>query len=150
MTLRLALEAQRTLSGAGYWTLPETPELAEFDFEDEMIVGRLIVYDSASVLVERWEKDQSKFFQDHAARLRTTRRKAWNAYLVLIVDSPIEAELLGKCVAIEEDLQAARKIVFGVTGPTDLRRALAPLLQIQSAPGHGAEDVLGLVRDRLD
>ena len=104
-------------------------------FEDGTVIGFVLVYETATELIQRWKADGDRVAMRNRKALQAAQQKAWNAYLVLVSRAGAdfgEALALGQ---IEEDLEAMRKITkSGVTGAVGVRGALLPLLPFRAAP----------------
>lgn len=104
-------------------------------FEDETILGFVVVYDDPEQLIESWTSDRDRIAMRHREALQAARQKAWNAYLVLLSRQPAD---FGQSLAlgqIEENLEAMRKITkAGVGAGGGARMALLPLLPFRAAP----------------
>ncbi|MEZ5710339.1 MAG: hypothetical protein R3E02_13225 [Blastomonas sp.] len=104
-------------------------------FEDATILGFVVVYETPAQLITSWKADHDRVAMKYRDALQAARKKAWNAYLVLVSRGSAdfgESLALGQ---IEENLEAMRKITkAGVTGVAGARTALLPLLPFRAAP----------------
>lgn len=104
-------------------------------FEGATVLGFLLAYPDAAVLLACWQRDAGALVAAHQFGLRRAQAKAWNTYMVLLAaGAPTYGEQVALS-AIEEDLGGTRKIARGGIVTLDsLRSALLPLLPIQNAP----------------
>lgn len=138
------------LADAGYST--GSISLGDHDgllFESDTVLGFLLVYDTSNSLLKDWSSDSEEVIRRCQFGLRSSDRKAWNTYLVLLTqESPKDAKLI-PLAFIEEDLRGTRKIVkAGVQDLADLHTALLPLLPLQNAPRLEAVDMANEIRLR--
>lgn len=118
-------------------------------FENDSILGFVLCFRDASVLLERWQPSSQRVLQVAQFALRRAERKAWNTYLVFLTEAAGDYGqniLLG---AVEENLIGTRKIArAGVNGIEAVHAAMLPLLAIQNAPRLDAVDMAAEIRLR--
>ncbi len=136
--MQLLYEVEAVLQAAGF-RIARTPEArGEFAdrvlFEDDTLLGFVVVLPSVSDVVARWRNTQDDFLRTHAANLRRDPLKAWTTYSVFLTAEPVEDA--SALLEIEADVAATRKIVRGgILTQVDVRAALAPLLPLAGASG---------------
>jgi len=119
-------------------------------FEDANVLGFAKQFSSATELLGSWESEQDGFLRRHSSALRAEPAKAWNVYSVLLCSVACPSELRTAFEAIEEDFRGSRKIArAGLMSPSDVERALLPLLPIRATVVLQTQDPLLLVRERL-
>jgi hypothetical protein len=120
-----------------------------FAFEDNTVIGFVIVYETAAALLSNWRTASDGLMLEHTELLGAAGPKAWNTYLVLLAADEAgfgEALALGQ---VEEDLEGMRKIArAGIAGPTAARGALLPLLPFRAAPVLEPVDMPAEIRER--
>lgn len=128
------------------WTKGLVPVVC---FENEMIVGFVHTFPTTPALLGGWEQAQKVALSRYAPALRAAGLKAWNVYSIFLTGD--SAPLLAKRVElIEEDFSMTRKIArTAVRTAADLRRALLPVMPLQSAPVIGAADYHRRLRGRM-
>ena len=118
-------------------------------FEDESLLGFVWV-DDAGTIIANWQEVQDQFVRTNASKLRQSLTKTWNLYMVCLASERCSAEQQMAFVTIQENFRGARKIIqSGITGESQLVRALYPLLPIQNLVSLDAEDPLGRIREQL-
>lgn len=145
----LAHSARAVLEGAGY-RVTAAAEEEIFYFEDESLFGLVWVTNSAEAIISGWEKKQDTFLIKQAERMRHSARKSWNAYCVCLSAGVSAAKEKHQLSEIEEDFRGARKIARADLNTTeDVRRALLPLIAIQSVVQLESVDAIGRLRAKL-
>ncbi|MBX7489772.1 hypothetical protein K3177_14785 [Qipengyuania sp. GH25] len=118
-------------------------------FESDTVLGFVLFFPDAAALLEGWSGASQHVLKSVQFALRRAERKAWNAYLVLLAEAKGDYGQQVMLGAIEENLVGTRKIArAGVAGLREMRAALLPLLEIQSAPRLDAVDMAGEIRLR--
>lgn len=129
-------------------------------FEDEYAVIAVWAFDSVDALVSGWGAAQ-----DHVVRLLGTNvvntdPKSWDGYLVLAAVDGVPEVLAAELSNIRSDTRRVRKIVVTaddlpsrIADPLEvtphIRRALAPILDLDVASGLGRSDPLASLPTRL-
>jgi hypothetical protein len=128
--------AEQVLVDVGFVTSRiEVGERVGLAFENQTVLGFAFAYDKPGDLLMNWATDANRVIAAHQFGLRRAGSKAWNAYIVLLSAGFPDQALSARIGAIEEDLVGTRKIASaGISGAPDVRRALLPLLPIQTAP----------------
>jgi hypothetical protein len=143
-------EARSILEKEGYQTLPSSQDINTFYFEDHVLLGFVSVHKNIETIIADWEKEQDFFLRTNASRLRPAVQKAWNAYSVFLTADKCLQEKRPALVRIEEDFRGSRKIARSdLTNPTEVARALLPLLRVQKRMTLGTEDLRGRLQQRL-
>ena len=124
------------MSEAGYSTgVMNTPVGDVTIFENESVLGFVLLYPNAAALVEDWKRESDLVLQAAQFPLRQAGTKAWNVYLILLAETPGSYGENTSLGGIEENLVGTRKIArSGVSNQEELRAALLPLFPIQNAP----------------
>jgi hypothetical protein len=118
-------------------------------FEDDVVLGFVLIYPNAAALIERWHQDHTDALKSAQFALRRSDAKAWNVYFLALADEPASYAEKIALSAIEENLVGTRKIARGgIRTEEELREALLPLLQIQNAPVVQAVDMAAEIRLR--
>jgi hypothetical protein len=145
-------DARAQLSEAGYdaW-LWQSQNAVALCFEDDSIIGFLHQFDSASQLLEQWQGRESAILTSYAPSLRASGQKAWNVYSVFLTDERCDMPVARRVMQLDENFENTRKIARPHVASTDmLKRALLPLLPIQSNINLLREDVQPLLRSRFE
>lgn len=130
--MNIIAEARTILEDAGYSTFVSRRPDRAFLFEDESVMGFLWEANSVDDIVRNWKTRQDDFLADNAPRIRASGQKAWNIYSVLLTEELPPDGSLGDILAIEENLNATRKIArAGVSSRGELQAALRPILPIR-------------------
>lgn len=138
--LRLVQE-QLVESGYAVGTADD-PDGSVLLFENDSILGFVLCFPNAGTMLERWQATSHRVIQSSQFALRRAQGKAWNAYLVLLAETPGDYGQNIMLGGIEEDLVGTRKIArTGIADASDVRAALLPLLPIQNAPRLEAVDM---------
>ncbi len=143
-------EVEALLSTAGYRTAHNSALVSSITFEDDILFGFVVEYDTVGSLQENWASAEQNFLNLHAPSLRRAEQKAWNCYSVHITgDTGSEADI--RCLlAIEEDFRSTRKIArAGVASRKDLVRAFAPVLPLENVITHGLQPTAPDLKGRL-
>ncbi|RYD68595.1 MAG: hypothetical protein EOP58_00090 [Sphingomonadales bacterium] len=142
--------AARHLHEAGYSVAALTEaDIRYLAFEGDTVLGFVLAFDDADVLIERWHQDSQRVLKASQFGLRRAETKSWNAYVVLLTDGPSDYASTIRLGTVEEDLTGTRKIArAGVVSDDDMRGALLPLLAMQHAPRLDAVDMAGEIRLR--
>jgi hypothetical protein len=131
----VSTDIQDALRAAGYETWLGHAGTASIGFEDDSVMGFVVVFESAHALIGSWSVAESDLLMRYAPNLRRAGEKAWNVYLVLIAINASPPDEMREAKLIEENLERTRKIVhIGVTTRGDVMSALLPLLPIQATP----------------
>jgi len=102
-------------------------------FEDDSILGFVVLFETAEQLLSQWKEKQGQFIARMAVELRRSSRKSWNCYAVFLAHDKAETEEMARLVDLEEDLSLTRKLVSdNVSSVSDLRSVLMPILPIQN------------------
>lgn len=118
-------------------------------FESHTVLGFAFAYVEPNDLVTRWSQDANAAIAAHQFGLRRAGNKAWNTYIVLLSSGIPDQALSARIGAVEEDLVGTRKIASaGIAGAGDVRKALLPLLPIQTAPKIEAANIPEEIRSR--
>jgi hypothetical protein len=118
-------------------------------FEDDSLLG-LVWVDDVGTIIAKWQEVQDQFVRTNAAKLRQSLTKTWNLYMVCLASERCSAEQQMAFATIQENFRGARKIIqSGITGESQLVRALYPLLPIQNLVSLDAENPVGRIRERL-
>ncbi len=132
--MRVLDDASFLLGGAGYLTIRPSDADYLLQFEDPNVLGFVAAYENITALLQDWKDQESTFLRRHAERLRLDPVKAWNVYAIFLTADAMDDSMPTKLAAIEEDLQATRKIArAGVVSRADVYRALAPLLPVSNS-----------------
>jgi len=125
------------LDKAGYRTVRVAGIPSAVAFEDEVLFGVVVDYESVDALKRGWKEIEQNFLTLHAPSLRRSDQKAWNCYSVHITAEPCPKQEMASLLSIEEDFRGTRKIARAtISTRKDLAYALAPLLPLQNAaPG---------------
>jgi len=134
--MQLIYEVEAVLQAAGFRVArrPEAPAGVgdRVLFEDDTVLGFVVVLPSVSDVVAQWRSAQDEFLRTHAANLRRDPLKAWTTYSVFMTAAPVEDA--SALLEIEADVAATRKIArAGILTQVDVRTALAPLLPLAGA-----------------
>jgi hypothetical protein len=144
-------EARTILEKEGYQTLPAKEGTNVFYFEDDVLLGFVAVHRTGDSIVTNWQREQDAFLQSNAGRLRPAAQKAWNVYSVFLTPESCTSTIRAALIKIEEDFTSTRKIArSGLTNPTEITRALLPLLRIQKRPTPGLENLRTRLQERLN
>src|SRR5262245_43079928 len=97
-------QAESLLRKAGYRISQGAPSPdIVLAFEDDLVVGFLQVFDTASRLLAQWRGAERANLVRFAPQLRNSPEKAWNVYSIFLTeDGATEQELL-EVDRIEED-----------------------------------------------
>ena len=128
-----SLDVEAVLRNADYhcWTAPYDPAILLF--EDDSILGFVVLFETAEQLLSQWKEKQGQFIARMAVELRRSSRKSWNCYAVFLVNEKAEIEYQARLADLEEDLSLMRKLVSDhVSSSNDLYRVLMPILPIQN------------------
>ena len=138
------------MGGVGYSTGVMNTSIGDVTiFENESVLGFVILYPSAATLVENWKRESELVLQAAQFSLRQAGTKAWNVYLMLLAEEPGSYGENISLGGIEENLVGTRKIArSGVSNREELRAALLPLFPIQNAPRLEVVDMRGEIRLR--
>jgi hypothetical protein len=142
--------AEQILTEAGFSTArAQVGQRMCLVFENQTVLGFAFAYDNPGDLATNWTVDANGAITGHQFGLRRAGGKAWNAYVVLLSVGIPDQALSSRIGAIEEDLVGTRKIASaGISGAPDVRRALLPLLPIQTAPKIEAANIPDEIRTR--
>jgi hypothetical protein len=124
--------ARKLLTEAGFEVIRARYAEDALCFEDDTIIGAIVVFESYDALAAHWEQRQTQFFSSYSERLRAAREKAWNTYQVLVWVGEATVEQRAGASRIEEDLRVARKIVAWIPAPSRLALALNPFMPLRS------------------
>jgi len=148
--MNLAHEARSILEDAGYITAVPDQDSLMFYFEDNSLLGFIVIHERSETILDHWEEQQDSFLRHHAMRLRREPNKAWNVYSIHLTSDKPRTEVSGQLFQIEEDFRGTRKLVrAGIETKSDLLRALLPLLPIQNLIAVQPEDAYENLRERL-
>ena len=144
-------QAESLLRKAGYRTSHGTPSPdLVLVFEDDLVVGFLQVFDTASRLLAQWRGAERANLLRFAPQLRNSPEKAWNVYSIFLSEDSATEQESPEVDRIEEDFASTRKIVrVGVSTIADLERALLPVLPLRALTTLTPEDYETRLRDRL-
>ncbi len=145
----IAIECSAILGASGIKTAPIESNVRAIAFEGETVIGFVLEYPTVSDLKLQWQSESQALIHAHQFALRRAQAKAFNTYVVLLSKGgPSYADVVALS-AIEEDLNATRKIArAGISDVEALRSALLPLLPIQSSPRLEAIDMVAEIRLR--
>jgi hypothetical protein len=147
--LNLLGECRTLLEQAGYRTTPGTDAETCY-FEDDSIVGAVLIYDDVTTLLERWERRQDAFLTQNARPLRQDPLKAWNIYTVHLTQTRADESDYTRLFNIEHDFRGTRKIArAGVVIVSDVNDALLPLMPLQRLVALTASDLRSRAKQRL-
>lgn len=140
----------RLLTEGGFASAPVTlPDAECLRFEGPTVLGFAIVYPRPASLLARWEHDTRAVITEYQFALKRAQSKAWNTYVILLAAATATEREQVALRAVEEDLIGTRKIASaGNDNIETIRRALLPLLQIQTAPHLEAVDMKDEIRIR--
>ena len=148
--MELVVESAKLLQDSGFATehiLANGRDVLVF--EDATVVGFLFQCDDVVSLLASWETHAMEIIRTYQFGLRRAAKKAWNVYMIFLVEEEAGSAQQAKLTAIEEDLSGTRKIArSGVQTSLDLREALLPLLPLQAAPRMEAVNILDEIRER--
>lgn len=148
--MNLLTESRSLLEQAGYRTTLDVTHVSSCHFEDETILGVILVYDTASDLLSRWEDGQDRFLRSNSTKLRNDPVKVWNIYTIHLTSQSIDLPQQNDPFDIEQDFRGTRKIVrTGIQSRTLLREALLPLLRIQHRIAMSPKHVTQRLAERL-
>lgn len=137
--MKLIEESRSLLSKHGYRTISAGEGLL---FEDRTVFGFIRQFESVAKLINGWEDVEADFVDQWSRQIRTASSKRWNAYLCLLSQDDASEAQRGELSKVEEDLTSTRKVAEdAVTTSADLKRALFPLLPIQSLASVEEEDI---------
>jgi hypothetical protein len=109
--------------------------------EGRSVFGFVVVYPSASVLIDRWKRDTDAVLRRSRQQLTSSLGKSSNGYLILLAEAEPDYGQRLLLAAIEEDLVATRKIARAGVTAENLHSVLLPLLPLQNAPRLTAVDM---------
>jgi hypothetical protein len=142
-------DARKTLESAGYSTL-SSPSTDLFYFEDSSLLGIVWHAPSVPALLDGWRSRQDSFLNERDRSLRRANEKSWNVYCVALTEDEPTPENLLRLAQIEDDFSGTRKIArAGVRAPSQLTRALLPLLPIQNRLSLSGTDSIERLQARL-
>lgn len=142
---------QMVLEDANYtvW-LVSVEHLSAVCFEDEAVMGFVIVFPEPEELFSRWRAIESALLGRHAARFRAAEDKAWNVYAIFLCGKEATEEQTRELRKIDEDLERTRKIAAcGLAGREGVTTALLPVLPIQYRPSLESEDLTERLKRRI-
>jgi hypothetical protein len=144
-------QAESLLRKGGYRSsYTATSPTLGLSFEDEIIVGFLHVFDTATSLISTWRGVELTYVGRHALQLRGSPEKAWNVYSVFLTEDRGTQLQSFEVDRIEEDLSSTRKIArLGVSSLPDLERALLPMLPLRALTSFAPADYEVQLRNRL-
>lgn len=123
-------EIRAVLEEHGYSTSPAGRALV---FEDDSLAGFVWQASSVDEIINECQRQQDNFLRLRDSELRKAGRKSWNLYAVLVTEAEATHEQQRLLANIEEDFRGTRKIVaYGLLSPTDLKKAIYPLISIQA------------------
>jgi hypothetical protein len=128
-----ALDVEAVFRDADYhcWAAPYDPTILLF--EDDSILGFVVLFETAEQLLSQWKEKQGRFIARMSVELRRSSRKSWNCYAVFLANEKAETDHLALLADLEEDLSLTRKLVSDhVSSVSDLQRVLMPILPIQN------------------
>jgi len=142
--------ASEFLSKSGYDVVFEAaPGIRCVGFENDVLFGFLIVFESVELLLEQWSNVSEEIYSRYQFQIRSSRDKAWNAYSILLAEGQANEQQRRLFSEIEEDLVGTRKIARGVSpDEVDIRNALLPVLRLQKAPQLEPVDMAAEIRVR--
>src|SRR4051812_36092116 len=91
------------LREAGYSTRRELAAPSQLFFENDTILGVVVIFPTASALAAGWQQQQDFFLRQHASSFRQAYEKAWNCYCAFLTADVPSAEASPNIDAIEED-----------------------------------------------
>lgn len=147
----LVTQAQIVLRDAGYETRA-CPSASHpvICFENPTLIGFVHEFESAELLLARWEESQKLVLQQHEFALRTAGSKAWNVYSVFLTQEQATSRQWA-IERLEEDFTLTRKIArAAVRTREDVERVLLPLTAIRAQPLLEKTDFEARLRLRLD
>lgn len=119
-------------------------------FEDDAILGAVLVYVSPGALLTDWPNAEREALTLFAPRLRVAGDKAWNVYCCFLCDAPGDPAERRQVSWIEENLDRTRKLAAtNLGGRPAIVNALLPLLPLQYAPAVQAENVTDRLKQRI-
>jgi hypothetical protein len=142
---------QTILRDAGFETrIISLQKFSALRFEDESILGFVIVFLDAQSLLSEWQQLETGLVRRYAESFRLAGDKAWNVYTVLICTSDASPEDLRRIRWIEENLERTRKLTAcNVVAREDVTRALLPLLPLQYQPALEEQDLTKRLERRI-
>lgn len=141
-------------------SLYNSPEPNTITFEDEYAIITVWAFDSVSALVTEWGAAQDHVVRLLGANIANTDPKSWDGYLVLVAMDGVPEGLVAAIGNIRSDTRRVRKLIITgddlptrVSDPLEMtpfiRRALAPILDLQIDSNLGRSDPLKSLPDRL-
>lgn len=129
-------------------------------FEDEYAVISVWAFDSVDSLVNGWGAAQDYVVRLLGKNVENTDPKSWDGYLVLIAVDGVPEGLAAELSNIRSDTRRVRKLVITaddlpsrISDPLEVtphvRRALAPILDLDVNSGLGRSDPLDSLPTRL-
>lgn len=138
------------LAKSGYDVFSFSAKNGRLSFEDDSLLGHVVVYETVDIMLSRWMEDQSTFLTKYAASIRSAGEKSWNVYQVFLCQEGPSNIQTGQIQQIEDDLRATRKIAgAGIDSTESLVKAMLPLLPLQYQIRVGAFDVESELREIL-
>lgn len=146
----ITTDIHEVLRKGGYQTWLAQSDTTSVGFEDDSVMGFVVVFDTAPNLISAWTAVESDLLSRNSPNLRRAGDKAWNVYFVLIAIDEASAAERREAKLIEENLERTRKIVHvGIETRADVEVALLPLLPILSTPLLEPEDSVDRLRRRI-
>jgi hypothetical protein len=143
------LETARKILEVGRYTTAGQFE-DSFYFEDETLFGLVWIAPSVDLIMQDWEQRQDRFLVERDRQLRRLKEKSWNAYTVMLCEAEPTEDQNVELYKIEENFRGTRKIIgVGLRAPSQVMRALYPLIQIQNLVRLQDTNAIDRLRRRL-
>lgn len=138
---------------------PEWPDSSQA-FEDEYTVTAVWIFDSVTRLLEDWGRAQDLIIELLGSNVPNNDPKSWDGYLILVAMGAVSEELVADLSRVRMDTRRVRKLVVTAedlpsraSRPLEVsppvRRALAPLLELDIDVSLGRLDPLTTLPDRI-
>src|SRR4051812_42464538 len=92
------------------WRSPDSKDPVLIHFENQAVLGFVLVFATARALIERWQASQASCLQRFASSIRPSGNKAWNVYSVFLTQERTDVQTSFLIERIEEDFTLTRKI----------------------------------------
>jgi hypothetical protein len=141
--------AAELLREHGYVVVSNDGDPQHLLFESDQSIGILIAYADVDAVLNDWVADTQTLLSANQLGFRRSLEKAWNAYLVFLVEASASALAQARLDSIEENLIGTRKIArAGLKSKEEVSRALLPLLPLQNPPNLQPVDMKAEIRIR--